>query len=50
MYKVYKVEAESFEGRIPCRHEFEIVANNEEEAYRAVQNTWPELYNVKIYE
>jgi len=47
-YELYKVEAKSFEGRIPLRHEFTMPGKSEEEVLEAVQNRWPELYEIRI--
>jgi len=47
-YKVYKVKASSFEGRIPGRHSFTIAAKNEEDVREGVNKRWPELYDIII--
>jgi len=47
-YTIFEIEAHSFEGRIPLKHKFIMPAKNEDDALAAVQNRWPELYDIKI--
>jgi len=48
MIRIFRVQARSFEGRLPLRHDFTIAAENEEDAREAVMNRWPELYEIQI--
>jgi len=46
--KIFSITAGSFEGRIPCRHEFDLPGDDEDDVLQAIQLRWPELYDIKI--
>lgn len=48
-YKIYRVTARSFEGRIPLQHEFSMPGKDEQDVIEAVQTRWPQLYNIEVH-
>lgn len=47
-YEIYEIEASSFEGRLPLMHRFELPGKNETDVLVAINNRWPEFYDIKI--